>query len=114
MLRDRCRRFSTKRDPAERAEAAANYYKSHAEAVNKRVKQYRADNPLKHAAHLAVKRATYSGKLVKPPTCSKCSKTKFDAHHDDYLAVLMVKWLCRQHHRERHSQLRREGKDPDV
>lgn len=39
--------------------------------------------------------------LARMP-CEVCGDTKVDAHHDDYLKPLEVRWLCRKHHRMWH------------
>lgn len=60
---------------------------------------WQAKNPEKRAAHKAVERALLSGKLVKGP-CEMCGVDQtIEAHHDDYLQKLVVRWLCRKHHR---------------
>lgn len=101
--------------PEERAEAASEWYHRDPDRVNKRIKRWRDMNPRKRAAHLAVKRAMYSGELVRPANCEEngCSK-KPEGHHDDYDYELAVMWLCRRHHRLRHVKLKAEGRDPDT
>lgn len=100
--------------PEERAERASEQYFRDPERVSRRVKRWRAMNPQKRAAHLTVKRALYSGELVRPGDCetADCQKQP-EGHHDDYLKPLDVRWLCRRHHRQRHVKLRAEGRDPD-
>lgn len=63
-------------------------------------------NSHKRRAHLTVSRAIASGKLKRKP-CAVC-KTKRDveAHHDDYTQPLRVQFLCGEHHRQRHRELR--------
>lgn len=42
------------------------------------------------------------GILIKLP-CEVCGAVeKVEAHHDDYMKPLDVRWLCRTHHREHH------------
>lgn len=43
------------------------------------------------------------GKIKKQP-CEVCGSDNSQAHHEDYSKPLEVKWLCRIHHLEIHSQ----------
>ena len=53
----------------------------------------------------AVRKFTLSkikkGELIRNP-CEVCGEIKVEAHHDDYMRPLDVRWLCRNHHREHH------------
>lgn len=65
--------------------------------------------PEKHAAHLAVQRALYSGKLIKE-ACSICgTNDSIHAHHEDYAKPLEVIWLCRRHHQDKHKELKSQA-----
>jgi len=75
-----------------------------------RVRKYRRDNPLQHAAHQAVAKALKSGKLI--PELCWCGK-KGEAHHEDYNKPLEVEWMCRQHHMEHHA-VKNEDQIPFV
>lgn len=67
--------------------------------------------PTDPKAIAAVAKALADGTLVRPLTCSKCSRvTKLDAHHENYNKPLKIRWLCVACHRERHAQLRRMGR----
>ena len=68
-------------------------------------RKFRSKNPEKYSAHIAVANAIKSGKLVKQP-CSVCGNEKSEAHHEDYSKPLDVWWLCSQHHKDRHKELR--------
>jgi hypothetical protein len=50
-----------------------------------------------------VQRARKRGTLVKS-NCEVCGSEKSEAHHDDYSQPLVVRWLCRRHHKIHHSQ----------
>lgn len=65
-------------------------------------------NPEARRAHVLVQRAIRRGALKKRP-CERCGSLKAEAHHDDYGAALVVTWLCRFHHRQRHRELRCEA-----
>lgn len=68
--------------------------------------KWRADHPQKYRAHIAVKSALRSGRLVKPSVCEDCGEEKrLEGHHDDYSKVLDVRWLCRQCHGAHHRAL---------
>ena len=58
-------------------------------------------SPLVVLAHRAVEYAIANKSLIRLP-CEKCGSQKVDAHHDDYLKPLDVRWLCRRHHLEFH------------
>ena len=60
-------------------------------------------------AHNAVSVARRFGDLIPEP-CEVCwTEERVNAHHEDYSKPLAVRWLCPAHHRQRHSQLHREG-----
>jgi len=46
------------------------------------------------------------GKIIKQP-CSVCGLTPAEGHHEDYSKPYDVVWLCRKHHAERHTMIRR-------
>lgn len=49
-------------------------------------------------------RAIKRGQLVKQP-CEVCqTEQNVEAHHDDYLKPLEVRWLCKKHHAEHHKK----------
>lgn len=66
-------------------------------------KRYATRYPEKDAAHRLVTNAIRSGILIQQP-CEKCGN-KAEAHHDDYLKPLSVRWLCRKHHGEHHGKM---------
>ena len=61
-----------------------------------------SDQILKENVRRYTYKAIMEGKLIKMP-CEVCN-TEIDvqAHHDDYYKPLVVRWLCRKHHREHH------------
>ncbi|GAA6202478.1 hypothetical protein [Aquicoccus sp. SU-CL01552] len=66
-----------------------------------RQQRWRKRNPLKYWAH----RATHAGLrdgLIKRKPCEVCGDENAEAHHDDYHRPLVVRWLCRKHHRAVH------------
>jgi hypothetical protein len=75
------------------------------EAVKKRA--YHENNKespiykLKIAARTTLNRYIRLGHLYKKP-CEICKCEIVEAHHDDYLKPLEVRWLCKKHHTEHH------------
>lgn len=57
-------------------------------------------------AHRAVAAALRAGTLTRGK-CEVCGSLRVEAHHDDYSAPLMVRWLCRLHHQQHHALERR-------
>lgn len=99
------------------------------ECIAKRTKDYRLKNPLtreqkdkinerrknktelgkyKERVRWLTISAIRSGKLIKQP-CEVCgTDVKIEAHHDDYMKPLDVRWLCRFHHQEHHRTVQKE------
>lgn len=74
------------------------------------IKQYRAKYPNKYRAHNIVNNSIRDKRLFKEP-CAVCGAEAAEAHHDDYLKPLNVRWLCPAHHKEWHV-LNGEGENP--
>lgn len=72
-------------------------------AVQRGKNSYLKRNPQKRAAHIAIRNAIKSGKVVPWPVCAvpECNG-KPEAHHPDYSAPLDVVWLCKRHHEDTH------------
>lgn len=66
-----------------------------------RKRRYRTNNPAKHEAHLAVRRALRRQELARTP-CEVCGAIRVEGHHDDYGKPLSVRWLCKRHHMAAH------------
>lgn len=49
------------------------------------------------------------GRMKRLP-CSICGDKKSEAHHKDYTKPLDVIFLCRKHHKELHTTLKRIGR----
>ena len=61
----------------------------------------------KRYARRCVSTAIGGGFLIRPQSCSQCSKIRFvHAHHNSYAVEfwLVVEWLCVPCHRRRHIQ----------
>lgn len=93
-----------------RADVRANY-EANAERFRQydRKRGYRPGDPKKVAARNAVNHALAIGELVK----GECEvgadcRGSIEAHHDDYDKPLSVRWLCKKHHGEVHTQQERE------
>jgi hypothetical protein len=77
----------------------------HRIALSKRVQaEWRAANPERRAAHVALGNAVRRGALKPWPICAvpECGKPP-EAHHPDYSNPLSVVWLCVPHHRAAHA-----------
>jgi len=72
-------------------------------------KTYRENYPNKYRAHGKVAYAIKIGELTAKP-CEVCGSTPAHAHHDDYLAVFDVRWLCPGCHNRWHKD-NGEGKN---
>lgn len=59
----------------------------------------------KRIAHSYVAKALKDGILIKM-ACFVCGEMNTDAHHDDYMKPLDVRWLCRKHHAEHHKNFK--------
>jgi hypothetical protein len=63
------------------------------------------EQKLRAKAQKIVRSAIRKGTLTRQP-CSVCGTTEnVDGHHEDYDRPLDVTWLCRKHHRLRHTRL---------
>jgi hypothetical protein len=64
--------------------------------------RYREKYPDKYTAHNILNAAKRDGKILIPRSCSACGVVTKDleAHHDDYLKPLEVRWLCISCHSE--------------
>jgi len=71
-------------------------------------RRYRARHPEKARAHMMVRDAIAVGILHREP-CSICGALASQAHHEDYSRPLDVNWLCKEHHEQRHIELRKKG-----
>lgn len=62
--------------------------------------------PHRHAARVKVAAAVASGRLTRPNACEGCgAATRLQAHHPDYAAPLVVRWLCSVCHSDEHGSL---------
>ena len=63
----------------------------------------RKQNPLQYAAHILLRNAVRSGRVVKNPNCTKCgTEGIMHGHHKDYCKPLEVMWLCAVCHKQQH------------
>lgn len=52
-------------------------------------------------AQQALRSAVKRGLIIQQP-CERCGALHAEAHHDDYDKPMVVRWLCRLHHRAVH------------
>lgn len=69
------------------------------------IMEWRRQNPEKVAAHKIVAAALKGRQIINPGKCSTCGKISnyLDAHHEDYLKPLNIRWLCISCHRKTHN-----------
>lgn len=73
-------------------------------------RQWRLKHPLKYIAHYAIKQAVRYGRIIPPIICQHCfSRTKLEAHHEDYNRPLDVVWLCAPCHGKRHIEIKQNA-----
>lgn len=93
----------------DRAEARNEYQQTDAGrlAAGKAKRRYIERNPLRRAAHIAVRNAVRDGRLWKAPCCMApdCfNQGTLHGHHTHYDSKLSVVWLCVSCHAEVHKQ----------
>lgn len=97
------KREQRKRNPSTFKQKDRNYYlKNKGRILKKRLLWFK-ENKHKKRAHDAVKNALYTGKIIRLP-CEICGEQRVDAHHDNYLKPLDVRWLCKTHHMRLHHE----------
>jgi len=69
------------------------------------VAKWKKANPHAARAHRIVTRALKAGILERLP-CEVCGESKVEGHHDSYEDPLIVRWLCRRHHKAHHKKIR--------
>lgn len=74
-----------------------------------RQQQWRREHPASYLAHLTVQNALRLGVIERQP-CAVCGHEKAEAHHPNYDQPLVVKWLCRAHHKQLHAKEARDGR----
>ncbi len=70
-----------------------------------RQEKWQAANPKAVWAHQALRSAINRGLIEREP-CEVCGACPADGHHDDYDKPMVVRWLCRKHHRQHHREAR--------
>lgn len=65
--------------------------------------RWRSRNPLKVWAHSALQSALRRGLIERKP-CEVCGDPNSEGHHDDYQKPMVVRWLCRRHHKAEHAK----------
>ena len=72
------------------------------------MRKYREKNKELHSIKIKARRmvefAIKIGHIEKINLCEECGKIgKMDAHHENYLKPLEIKWLCRVCHKQKHT-----------
>lgn len=110
VLRERDR----KRNMAPHRVAARFEYSQTQRGKNtiQRIKKAWADrNPRKRAAQILFRNRQRYDKSLAPQPCVKCG-ARAHGHHENYDKPLEVVWLCPQHHKDRHKEMKKEGIEP--
>lgn len=82
-------------------------------AAAEQTRKWRDEDARRLKAHNAVARALRNGTLNhKPCEWPGCTREDSYAHHEDYDKPLEVIFYCQPHHKKRHAELRRLGKEP--
>lgn len=103
-----CLACNRSKQAAERARRGEDYREMRrryrkTESGKRAYNRYRKVFPHKVEAQKLAQLAMKRGELVKPDACGECGRGGIiDAHHDDYLRPLDVRWLCRWCHQEWH------------
>lgn len=110
-----------KQDVKKNYEKKVDYYRTYDKSRNKSQKRrnmrqeyllwYEEAFPEKIMARRILNHAIRDGKLIRLP-CERCGRKDGHAHHEDYSRPLDVVWLCPPHHRQRHEDMKAEGKSP--
>lgn len=72
-------------------------------AHTKATTKYKKTYPNKYKATNIINNAIRDGKLYSEP-CQECGKNITQAHHDDYMKALNIRWLCAAHHKQWHKK----------
>jgi hypothetical protein len=49
-------------------------------------------------------KARNAARVLEKKPCEVCGEERAEAHHDDYSKPLDVRWLCKKHHAEHHTE----------
>ena len=72
-----------------------------------RQRRWQKENPDKAKCHSIFHSAVASGKVVRPPVCSRCGVPCVPhGHHSNYAEPLLVVWLCPPCHGKEHDRER--------
>ena len=82
----------------------AKYTKDNPKKTGEYKKQWARRNSTKRAAHIIVGNAIRDGHLIRPDKCENCGcSSNLQAHHDNYMKPLDVRWLCVACHSDWHN-----------
>lgn len=104
--RERMSKRYDEEHPEQKRARSSKWSKNNRDAINKRRKEWRHENPLIASAHNKMQRAASTGKIKSPERCSGCGepKLRLHGHHEDYGKPLDVVWYCNSCHRKIHSK----------
>ena len=94
---------------------AARYAYQHSDrgrSIANPIKRAWADrNPRKRAAQILFRNRQRYDLSLTPQPCIHCG-AKAHGHHENYDKPLEVIWLCPQHHKDRHKEMKKLGIEP--
>lgn len=100
---DEAKRRYRERNREKIRELGRERYRKNRDYYKKSSESYKQRFPVKRNAHVVVGNAIRDKKLFKEP-CEICGDKNVQAHHDDYLKPLNVRWLCPVHHKQWHKE----------
>lgn len=108
IANDRLRNMSASRAAQRRAYQQTD----HGREITRKIKRAWAErNPRKRAAQILFRNRQRYDKSLAPQPCIRCG-AKAHGHHENYDKPLEVIWLCPQHHKDRHKEMKKLGIEP--
>ena len=89
---------------AEHSEVIRDWQRENTDKVAGYVRKHQEKYPQKRKARVILNSAIKCKRITKQP-CEVCGSLRVDGHHDDYSKPLEVRWLCRKHHLQLHSEV---------
>jgi hypothetical protein len=85
--------------------ASSNYTKRHGADLSAKKCRENKIHPEKRMAQILIQSLRFFG-LIEPLPCESCGALEVQAHHDDHMKPLNVRWLCAPCHGRLHRRIR--------